>query len=150
MISQNHFNFLKSLFSQILTLCQIIALKFFRYPPVSSWVSANMEFERETFEFIIDPRFSFTNDCIQIFAKYYLLFYRPSFTDHLNLHKVEWLMPPTAAKVVWILLPYGIGNYVDICFGAVGYCCNIYLLISGKVECDLWSANAVISGKMRS
>ena len=28
MISQNHFNFLKSLFSQILTLCQIIALKF--------------------------------------------------------------------------------------------------------------------------
>ena len=50
-------------------------------------------------------------------------------------------MLPTAAKVVWILLPYGIGNYVDICFGAVGYCCNIYLLISGKVECDLWRAN---------
>ena len=53
MISQNHLEFLKSLFSQILTLCQIIALKFFRYPPVSSWVSANMEFDRETFEFII-------------------------------------------------------------------------------------------------
>ena len=51
--SQNHFECLKSLFLQILTLCQIIALKFFRYPPVSSWVSANMDFERENFEFII-------------------------------------------------------------------------------------------------
>ena len=59
-------------------------------------------------------------------------------------------MLSTAAQVVWILFQYGIGNYVDIGFGAVEYCFNIYLVISGKGECDLWSGNAVISGKMRS
>ena len=59
-------------------------------------------------------------------------------------------MLSTAAQVVWILFQYGIGNYVDICFVPVGYCFNIYLIISGKGVCDLWSGNAVISGKMRT